>query len=87
MLAFTRHVHANCADLGGFVKHLNRGILLGLLSCAGLIAQSVSTSQISGTVQDSTGLAIEGAAVRVTQTDTGLVRDVTSAAEDRKSVV
>jgi hypothetical protein len=63
------------------VKHLSRGILVGLLSCAALLAQSVSTSQISGTVQDSTGLGIEGAAVKVTQTDTGMVRDATTAAD------
>jgi hypothetical protein len=63
------------------VKHLSRGILVGLLSCAALLAQSVSTSQISGTVQDSTGLGIEGAAVKVTQTSIGLVRDATTAAD------
>jgi hypothetical protein len=42
--------------------------------CAGLFAQSVATSQIAGTVQDSSGLAIQGATVRAVQTDTGLTR-------------
>jgi hypothetical protein len=44
-----------------------------LLSPA-LFAQSVSTSQIAGTVQDSTGLPIPGAQVTVTETDTGGTR-------------
>lgn len=44
-----------------------------LLSNA-LFGQSVSTSQIAGTVQDSTGLPIPGAQVTVTQTDTGASR-------------
>src|ERR1700678_2900975 len=44
-----------------------------LLSPA-LSAQSVSTSQIAGTVQDSTGLPIPGAQVTVTETDTGGTR-------------
>src|SRR5712671_5165476 len=41
-------------------------------------AQSAAVSQISGTVQDSTGLAVPGAQVTVTQTGTGLQRTVTS---------
>src|ERR1700680_3791582 len=41
-------------------------------------AQAVSTSQISGTVQDSSGLAVPGAEVKVTQTDTGAIRAVVS---------
>ena len=36
--------------------------------------QAVSTSQVSGTVQDPTGAAIAGAQVRMIQTDTGAVR-------------
>lgn len=39
-----------------------------------LFAQSAATSQISGNVQDSSGLAVAGAQVKVTQTDTGLTR-------------
>jgi hypothetical protein len=41
-------------------------------------AQSAATSQISGTVKDSTGLVLPEAQVRVTQTDTGLVRAATT---------
>jgi len=49
--------------------------------CSGLCAQSVATSQIAGTVQDSTGLAIPGAEVKITQTETGAVRTAQSAAD------
>ena len=49
--------------------------------CPGLFAQSVATSQIAGTVQDSTGLAIPGAEVKITQTETGAVRTAQSAAD------
>src|SRR5580658_5559747 len=41
-------------------------------------AQALSTSQISGTVQDSSGSAVPGAEVKLTQTDTGAVRTTTS---------
>src|ERR1700761_4723488 len=47
------------------------GFLL-VISCAGVFAQSIS--QISGTVRDSTGAAVPGAQVTVTQTDTGVRR-------------
>src|SRR5690348_14405912 len=49
-----------------------------LLSCAVSLAQ---TSQIDGAIKDSTGLAIPGAAVKVTQTATGTVRTTVSGAE------
>jgi len=49
--------------------------------CSGLFAQSVATSQIAGTVQDSTGLAIPGAEVKITQTETGAIRTAQSAAD------
>jgi hypothetical protein len=42
--------------------------------CAGLFAQSAATSQIAGTVQDSSELAIQGAQIRAVQTDTGQTR-------------
>ncbi|HXP89272.1 MAG TPA: TonB-dependent receptor [Bryobacteraceae bacterium] len=45
-----------------------------LCSCAMLWGQAISTSQINGTVQDATGLAVPGAEVKATQTATGLVR-------------
>jgi len=41
-------------------------------------AQSASASQISGTIQDSSGLAVPGAQVTVIQTDTGLTRSAVS---------
>jgi hypothetical protein len=46
-----------------------------------LFAQSVSTSQIAGRVQDSSGLAIPGAQVTVTQTDTGATRTAQTEAD------
>jgi hypothetical protein len=55
--------------------------VLCALVCASLRAQSVSTAQINGTVQDSSGLAVPGAAVKATQTATGLVRNATSGAD------
>ena len=44
-----------------------------LLALPSIVAwgQAVSTSQIKGTVQDPTGLAVPGAEVKVTQTETG----------------
>ena len=45
---------------------------LGLASA--IWAQAVSTSQVSGTVQDATGAAIAGAQVKLTQTETAQVR-------------
>src|SRR5579871_6063762 len=50
-----------------------------VLIVGGLYAQG--TSQISGTVRDSSGLAVFGATVQVTQSDTGAVRTVTTAAD------
>ncbi len=49
------------------------------LSCAALFAQA--TSQIQGVVNDASGSAIPGAEVKATQTETGTVRTVTSAAD------
>src|SRR5580698_10607175 len=43
--------------------------------CIALFAQSTSTSQIAGTVQDSSGLGIQGAEVRAVQTETGQARN------------
>ena len=48
------------------------------LVCMGLFAQSVS--QITGTVKDSSGLAVPGADVTVTQLDTGVSRSAQSGA-------
>ena len=49
-----------------------------LITCALLWGQAVSTSQITGVVQDASGLAVPGAEVKATQTDTGLVRTATT---------
>ena len=43
--------------------------------------QAVSTSQVSGAIQDSSGGAIAGAQVKLIQTDTGAVRTVMSRAD------
>ena len=61
--------------------------LLGILALTflGLAAngfgQSNATAQINGIVQDATGSAVPGAEVKVTQTDTGLTRTVSSGAD------
>src|SRR6266851_8773088 len=39
------------------------------------------TAQINGTVRDSSGLAVPGAAIKATQTATGVVRTTTSGAD------
>jgi carboxypeptidase family protein/TonB-dependent receptor-like protein len=51
-------------------------LFLCLACCFAVFGQSVS--QISGTVKDATGLAVPGAQVTVTQTDTGLSRTTVS---------
>src|SRR5438552_18757140 len=53
-------------------------IVFALLVHAGLWAQTAAGSQITGTVQDSSGSAIVGAVVRVTQTETGFTRTADS---------
>ena len=44
-------------------------------------AQAVSTAQIQGTVRDASGLAVPGAEIRATQTETAASRTTTSAAD------
>src|SRR6202521_5171811 len=56
-------------------------VFLAILACAAAWAQATTTSNISGNVQDATGLAVAGARVRVTQADTGLVREAASGAD------
>jgi hypothetical protein len=56
-------------------------LILGLcilLSSTALLAQTISTSQIRGTVQDPSGAAVAGAQIKLTQTATGAVRTATS---------
>ena len=50
----------------------------GLAACAPMMAQSLNTSQVTGTVQDQTGAAVAGARVVMTNTETGFVRTITS---------
>jgi Carboxypeptidase regulatory-like domain/TonB dependent receptor len=52
--------------------------LVVLLSAVSLRGQSVSTSQVSGTIRDSSGSVVPDARVQLTQTSTGLVRFATS---------
>ncbi|HLK47352.1 MAG TPA: carboxypeptidase regulatory-like domain-containing protein [Bryobacteraceae bacterium] len=55
---------------------------LGLvLAAAGLYGQAISTSQINGVVRDASGLAVPGAEVKATQTETGQVRTTLSQAD------
>ncbi|MGH9686340.1 MAG: TonB-dependent receptor domain-containing protein [Candidatus Acidiferrales bacterium] len=51
-----------------------------LIASIATLAQVISTSQIRGTIQDSSGAAIPGAQITLTQTSTGAVRTSTSAA-------
>ncbi|MBV9745860.1 MAG: TonB-dependent receptor, partial [Acidobacteriia bacterium] len=56
--------------------------LVSLLLAAGASGWAqVSTAQIQGTVQDSSGLPVVGAEVKATQTDTGTVRAATTGAD------
>src|SRR5439155_26184771 len=55
------------------------GLTVFVLSLgAAAFAQTVSVAQIRGSVKDPSGAALPGAEVKVTQTDTGLVRNVLS---------
>ena len=55
-------------------------VAIGLLfACAMVWAQG--TAQINGTVKDATGLAVPGAEIKVTQSETSAVRITTSAAD------
>src|SRR6185312_15272840 len=58
--------------------HIVRALLLCLLASAAAWAQ---TSQIGGTVKDSTGSIIPGAEIKATQTATGAIRTSTSGAD------
>ena len=62
---------------GSVVQIAFLGFSLGILGWA----QAISTSQISGAVTDSSGLAVPGAQVKATQTDTGAVRTVATGAD------
>jgi outer membrane receptor protein involved in Fe transport len=51
------------------------------LSCLSMWGQASATSQIGGTVRDSTGLAVPGAKITATQSATGLTRSAVSNAD------
>src|SRR5579871_1904015 len=53
-----------------------KSLVIGLLLCC--TAMWAQTAQINGTVRDSTGLAVPGANIKATQTQTGVVRTATS---------
>jgi hypothetical protein len=60
------------------------GLCFGLcfyLLAAAVSAQTISTSQIRGTIQDPSGAAVAGAEVKLIAVDTGTVRTVTSGAD------
>ncbi len=52
--------------------------MLALVIAPGAWAQAISTAQINGSVQDASGAAVPGAEIKLTQTETALVRTVTS---------
>jgi len=62
-----------------------RSVAILLVCCAIVVpvatAQSVSTSQINGSVQDPSGLAVPGAEIKVTHLATGATRVTTSAVD------
>ena len=58
---------------------LVRSVIVGLV--LGVVAGWAQTSQISGTIKDPSGSAIPGAAIKATQTATGVVRNATSGAD------
>ena len=65
------------------VRHF-RAILVGLAFVAltaQVLAQAVNTAQIHGAITDPTGAAIQGAKVKVTQINTGMVRTTVSSSE------
>jgi outer membrane receptor protein involved in Fe transport len=55
------------------VMHWIVGVLAVIVLCASLSGQAVSTSQVSGVVQDQTGAVIASAQVQMKATDTGQV--------------
>ena len=60
------------------IRSLKVCVFALLFSAVASWAQSTGMSQISGTVQDSSGSSVPGAAIRVTQTETGAVRTTQS---------
>src|SRR5437762_10474293 len=71
------YLHDNCWCGGNHMKSRSVGLvvvlLIFILSCGDVWAQA--TAQISGTAKDQSGAVLPGVEVRVTQTDTGIIRD------------
>ena len=65
------------------MRALRRTICVSVFASLAVLAwsQAISTSQIQGTVQDASGAAVPSADIKVTQTDTGLVRNAMSSAD------
>ena len=61
-----------------YKKVLQIGAIVLLLSCAGWLHAQVSTGAISGTASDSTGAAIAGATVKITNQETGVSSSLTT---------
>jgi hypothetical protein len=62
------------------VRAILRSTLMALVFC-GYVWSQVATSQVSGVVQDPSGLAIPGAKVVMVQTDTSMTRTVTTGSD------
>jgi hypothetical protein len=59
------------------------GAVLATVLWAGVVVGQVTTGTISGTVSDSTGAVIPGATVSLRNTETGIVRTITTNAQGR----
>jgi hypothetical protein len=72
----------NCVRKGFYMKAFGFTVRLSLCLACALFgwAQNISTSQIQGTVRDASGLGVPGAEVKVTQSETGVVRTANSGA-------
>jgi hypothetical protein len=68
-------------------RRITAFVVFLLVCSAGVWAQSAATSQISGSVLDPTGATVPEAQIKLTQTDTGLVRTATSGSDGRYVVV
>jgi hypothetical protein len=52
--------------------------LVGVFACACAVVWAQATSQIQGTVEDTTGAVIPGIEIKATQTGTGITRTAIS---------
>src|SRR5437588_277021 len=56
-------------------------IFVSFVCSTAVWGQGISSAQIQGTVQDASGLAVPGAEVKATQTETGITRTTTTGAD------